>query len=207
MVRNKQVPSLGECAKRVVPKLVKEHIVRCAHGIHAHWYRVFTGYLTTSPEQVLAMQVDKFKQYLHDNYVWTDREEFFKLLLRGVDDGILQVRKGWNKNKEHEQYMKVMEAVVVFTDIVAIPKLRCLDFQDVPRSIRHRMIEMIPRFAGLRTLIIGPGNSGSWVPIKVILPLTHDNTLFIIQGQSSNRTFSLHKRTEELGAFLLEEGL
>ena len=153
------------------------------------------------------MQVDKFNKYLHDNYVWTDREEFFKLLLRGVDDGILQVRKGWNKNKEHEQYMKVMEAVVVFTDIVAIPKLRCLDFQDVPRSIRHRMIEMIPRFAGLRTLIIGPGNSGSWVPIKVILPLTHDNTLFIIQGQSSNRTFCLHKRTEELGAFLLEEGL
>jgi len=166
MVRKKPVPSLGECAKRAVPKLVKEHIVRCAHGIHAHWYRVFTGYQSDTPEQMLDIQVEKFKQYLHNNYVWTDREEFFKLILRGVDDGILQVRKSWNKSKKHEQYMKVMEALAVFTNIVENPKLRCLDFQDVPRSIRHRLLEMIPKFAGLRTLIIGPGNSGSWVPIK-----------------------------------------
>jgi len=166
MVRNKSVPTLSECVKKVVPKLVKDHIVRSAHGIHAQWYRVFTGYLTCTPEEVLEVQVEKFKKYLHEHHVWTDREEVFKLLLRGVDDGILQIRKSWNRGKEHEQYMKVMEAVAVFTEIVAIPKLKSLDFQDVPRSIRHKILDMIPRFIGLRTLIIGPGNSGSWVPIR-----------------------------------------
>jgi hypothetical protein len=167
MVRCKQVLPLAEYARRMVPQLVKQHIVRCAHNIHAHWYRVLTGYISSTSEQALDMEVDKFKQYLHENHVWTDREEFFKLVLRGLDDAILQVRKSWNKSKEHEQYMKVMEAIAIFTDIVAIPKLRVLDFQDIPRSIRGRILEMIPRFSSLRILIIGPGNSGSWVPIKV----------------------------------------
>ena len=168
MVRKKQVMTLVECTKRMVPRLVRDHIVRCAHGIHAHWYRVFKGYLATTSEEALIVEVEKFKQYLHLNHVWTDREEFFKLLLRGLDDAILYVRKTWNQSKQHEQYMKVMEAIAAFTEIVTIPKLRVLDFQDVPRSIRHRLLEMIPRFRGLTTLIIGPGNSGSWVPIKVL---------------------------------------
>merc|ERR1711892_256217 len=164
MVRCKQVLSLTECARRVVPRLVRDDIVKRAHGIHAHWYRVFIGNGCTTSEEALEMEVEKFKQYLHENHVWTDREEFFKLLLRGLYDAILQVRKHWNQSKDHDQYMKVVEAMAAFNEILAIPKLRSLDFQDVPRSIRHRMLEMIPRFSGLRTLIIGPGNSGSWVP-------------------------------------------
>ena len=43
MVKRRPVPSLRACALRTIPRLVKENIVRTAHGTQASWYRVFTG--------------------------------------------------------------------------------------------------------------------------------------------------------------------
>ena len=80
----------------------------------------------------------------------------------------LQIRRGWTKEKKHEQYMQVMEAVTMFTDLAQFPNLHTLDFAEVPRTIRFRLFQMIPRFTQLKILIIGPGTSGAWIPIKVI---------------------------------------
>ena len=127
------------------------------------------------------------------------------------------MRRGWSREKKHEQYMQVMvmmtlmiivmmivimmimvmkvlilmmkriymqvmEAVTLFTDIVQFPNLHKLDFGEIPRTIRFRVFQMIlviiiiirfrvfqmiPRFTELRVLIIGPGTSGAWIPIKV----------------------------------------
>ena len=75
--------------------------------------------------------------------------------------------------------MKVMEAVTLFTDTVQFPDLRALDFGEVPRTIRYRIMEMIPFFTRLKVLIIGPGNAGSWIPIKVSLSSSGlDKTIF-----------------------------
>ena len=79
----------------------------------------------------------------------------------------MQVRRGWTKEKKHEQYMQVMEAVTMFTDIAQFPDLVSLDFAQVPRTIRFKLFQMIPRFQQLKVLIIGPGTSGAWIPIKV----------------------------------------
>ena len=42
-MKRRPVPSLRACALRTIPRLVKENIVRTAHGTQASWYRVFTG--------------------------------------------------------------------------------------------------------------------------------------------------------------------
>ena len=66
-----------------------------------------------------------------------------------------------------ELLMQVMEAVTMFTDIAQFPDLVSLDFAEVPRTIRFKLFQMIPRFQQLKVLIIGPGTSGAWIPIKV----------------------------------------
>ena len=38
--------------------------------------------------------------------------------------------------------------------------------------MRSRILELIPQFLNLSTLIIGPGSSGGWIPIKVKLKQT-----------------------------------
>ena len=60
-----------------------------------------------------------------------------------------------------------MEAVTLFTDIVQFPNIKSVDFGEIPRTVRFKIFEMIPRFTDLKVLIIGPGTSGAWIPIKV----------------------------------------
>ena len=107
MVKFKAVPSLSECVKREIPKIVKNHIIKSAYNLNIQWYRACAGYHDLSSQELLTIQMDKFRQYLMQNIVWTDREEVFYLLLKGVDDGIMKVRRGWTKDKKHEQYMQV----------------------------------------------------------------------------------------------------
>ena len=167
MVKFKPVPSLAECVKKEIPKMVKNHIIRSAYNLNIQWYVICAGYSHCTTQEVLTIQMERFREYLLQNIVWTDQEEVFYLILRGVDDGIMKVRKGWSREKKHDQYMQVMEAVTLFTDIVQFPNLRSLDFSEIPRTIRFKLFEMIPRFTDLRVLILGPGASGSWIPIKV----------------------------------------
>merc|ERR1719187_848579 len=54
----------------------------------------------------------------------------------------------------------------MFIPIVILPKLRELDFKDIPRSIRSRVLDLLPQLTGLQVVIIGPGNSGGWIPLK-----------------------------------------
>ena len=153
------------------------------------WYVICAGYSHLSTGEVLVLQMETFRSYLLANTLASDREELFYLVLRGVDEGIMKVRRGWSKEKKHEQYMQVswsspqgcphkhiviqvMEAVTLFTDIVQFPDLRSLNFGEVPRTIRFKIYNMIPHFTQLRVLIIGPGGSlsnqgSSWIPIKV----------------------------------------
>lgn len=166
MVQHKPVASLSSWAKRAVPRMVMRHIVRSAHGIHANWIQVISGELDRSPEEILSLQVERFKQYLEDNIIWTDRQEMFVLLLQGLEEAFVQVRKNWTMTTENTQYCKVMEALNMFTPIVILPRIRKLDFQDVPRSVRSRMLELVPTLTSLQTIIIGPGNSGGWKPLK-----------------------------------------
>ena len=42
-----------------------------------------------------------------------------------------------------------------------------IDFGEIPRTVRFKIFEMIPKFSNLKILIIGPGTSGAWIPIKV----------------------------------------
>ena len=167
MVNFKPVPSLAECVKKEIPVIVKNYIIRSAYNLNISWYVICAGYSHLSTQEVLTLQMERFREYLLANIVWTDREELFHLLLRGVDEGILKVRRGWSREKKHDQYMQVLEAVSLFTDIVQFPGLQKLDFGEVPRSIRFRIFQMIPNFTELRVLIIGPGTSGAWIPIKV----------------------------------------
>jgi hypothetical protein len=46
MVGRRPVGSLRECSLRIIPRMVRENIVRTAHGTQAAWYRVFTGQIT-----------------------------------------------------------------------------------------------------------------------------------------------------------------
>ena len=172
MVGFKKVPSLKDCVKREIPKIVKNYIIKSAYNLNIQWYVFCAGYTNSSSEEILTIQMERFRRYLLENIVWTDREEIFYLILRGVDEGIMKVRRGWSKDKKHDQYMKVMEAVTLFTDTVQFPDLRAIDFGEIPRTIRYRIMEMIPFFTRLKVLIIGPGNAGSWIPIKVILSST-----------------------------------
>ncbi|XP_023336070.1 uncharacterized protein LOC111707239 isoform X2 [Eurytemora carolleeae] len=166
MVKHRQVLSLRSCSLHAVPKLVKENIVRAAHATQSSWYRVFTGDFEVSSDKIVDNYIIKFREYILQHVIWTDREEVFKLVMKGMEDGFLQVRKSWRPDKDHTQYSKVLEAVSKFTDVLKWPKLNKLDFGDVPRTMRSRILELIPQFLNLSTLIIGPGSSGGWIPIK-----------------------------------------
>ena len=61
----------------------------------------------------------------------------------------------------------MMEAVGSFADVLAWPKLRVLNFSDVPRTVRSKMLDMLPRLTGLHSLTIGPDNTGGWIPLRV----------------------------------------
>ena len=52
---------------------------------------ICAGYSHLSTQEVLTLQMERFREYLLANIVWTDRQEVFHLLLRGVDEGIMKV--------------------------------------------------------------------------------------------------------------------
>ena len=70
----------------------------------------------------------------------------------------------------------------MFTDIVSLPGLRRLDFGEVPRCLRHRLLDLLPAFTQLRELRVGRagylilnlhltlfeqlGGAGSRVPVR-----------------------------------------
>ena len=54
-------------------------------------YVICAGYSHLSTQEVLTLQMERFREYLLANIVWTDRQEVFHLLLRGVDEGIMKV--------------------------------------------------------------------------------------------------------------------
>ena len=91
MVKFKPVPSLAECVKKEIPVIVKNHIIRSAYNLNISWYVICAGYSHLSTQEVLTLQMERFREYLLANIVWTDREEVFYLLLRGVDEGIMKV--------------------------------------------------------------------------------------------------------------------
>ena len=68
---------------------------------------ICAGYSHLSTGEVLVLQMETFRSYLLANTLASDREELFYLVLRGVDEGIMKVRRGWSKEKKHEQYMQV----------------------------------------------------------------------------------------------------
>ena len=61
------------------------------------WEKIF------SPD----VQVEGLRDYILRHHVWTDREELFSLLLRGLEDGVMQIRAGWHQGQQHQQYLKV----------------------------------------------------------------------------------------------------
>ena len=210
MVGFKKVPSLKDSVKREIPTIVKNYIIKSAYNLNIQWYVICAGYTNTSSQEILTLQMEKFRKFLLENIVWTDREEIFYLILRGVDEGIMKVRRGWSKDKKHDQYMKVMEAVTLFTDTVQFPDLRAIDFGEIPRPIRYRIMEMIPFFTRLKVLIIGPGNAGSWIPIKVSLVLfrpADNQSGVLIAGQNCLGTLQSYQPADKLGVFLSEERL
>ena len=71
------------------------------------WYVICAGYSHLSTGEVLVLQMETFRSYLLANTLASDREELFYLVLRGVDEGIMKVRRGWSKEKKHEQNMQV----------------------------------------------------------------------------------------------------
>ena len=209
MVGFKKVPSLRDCVKREIPKIVLTHVIKSAYNLNIQWYVFCAGYSHCSTQEVLNIQMERFRKYLMDNTVWTDREEIFYLILRGVDEGIMKVRRGWSKDKKHEQYMKVMEAVTLFADTVQFPDLRAVDFGEIPRTIRYRVMDMIPSFTRLRVLIIGPGpGAGSWIPIKVSIFISvRILTTFFLPGKNCLGAVESHQQSPTAGALLSEERL
>ena len=207
MVGFKKVPSLKDCVKREIPKIVKNYIIKSAYNLNIQWYVICAGYTDCSSEEILTIQMERFRRFLLENIVWTDREEVFYLILRGVDDGIMKVRRGWSRDKKHDQYMKVMEAVTLFTDTVQFPDLRAIDFGEIPRTIRYRIMEMIPFFTRLKVLIIGPGNAGSWIPIKVNLSSSCwvKQSWVLLQGKTASELSSHISQLTHLEHFSLKK--
>ena len=208
MVGFKKVPSLKECVKRDIPKIVKNHIIKSAYNLNIQWYVICAGYSHCTSEEILTIQMERFREYLMEYSVWTDREEIFYLVLRGVDEGIMKVRRGWSKEKKHDQYMKVMEAVTLFTDTVKFPDLRSVNFGEIPRTIRYRIMDMIPSFTLLKVLIIGPGpGAGSWIPIKVDIS-SSGNTILrssCYQGKTASELSSHISHLKHLEHFSLKK--
>ena len=91
MVKFKPVLSLSECVKKEIPKIVKNHIIRSAYNLHISWYVICAGYSHLTTQEVLNIQMERFRKYLQENIIWTDRQEIFYLILRGVDEGIMKV--------------------------------------------------------------------------------------------------------------------
>jgi hypothetical protein len=72
-----------------------------------------------------------------------------------------------NKGKNLRQipyvlFLQILESVSKFTEVLAWPKLRLLDFREVPRTLRTKLLDLLPRLTGEAAgLLVGfPLSSG-----------------------------------------------
>jgi len=99
-------------------------------------------------------------------HVATDTEELFILVLRGVDDAIQKVRRGWSASTETNNYTTILETLGQFAEIAAWQCLRKVDLSLIPRTLRSRVLSFLPKLSLLSILSLWPGTQGGWVPIK-----------------------------------------
>ncbi len=56
-----------------------------------------------------------------------------------------------------------METITEFTDLALIPRLKHMDFIEVPNAVRSRIIENLDHFKHLETLILRAPAGGQWL--------------------------------------------
>lgn len=144
--------------------LITRHIRRMASRVSAaQWFGRLNGQLDIDPEQLIRRQVQLLRDHLWSNIIWYDYNEVFKLLLLAIDDAIIITRKAWKPSSNAAQYRHEMETFVNFTDIALNPQHRCLDFLEIPNSVRARIIENLGALTKLESLILRAPAGGQWL--------------------------------------------
>ena len=76
----------------MIPHLGRDHSTKSARQTFAmNWYKMFQGDIENNPKKELVKQVELFTDWITSQVVWTDRDEVFVLLLRGIEEGIHRV--------------------------------------------------------------------------------------------------------------------
>ncbi len=99
-----------------------------------------------------------------------------------------------------------MESVSKFTEVLAWPKLRLLDFREVPRTLRTKLLDLLPRLTGEAAgLLIGfPLSSG--LSLLDLIPGLTGEVLELIAGYpppSGPRCWTLPRLTGEAAGLLI----
>ena len=115
--------------------------------------------------QLWKKQINLLKHHIWSHIIWYDYYEFFKILVKCINDGVATTRKSWKPSSNLTIFKQEIEHIVLFIDVAINPDMLALDFGDIPPCIRSRILEQLGQFGKLKKLILrNQGNSsGQWL--------------------------------------------
>ena len=155
-MRRKQVKSLkSRCLETIGPYVTNSIRQTVNRADAVVWYSMLQGdTIHLDPESVIKQQVQKLKHHIWSHVIWYDYNAMFKILLRSIDDAVQITRKSWKPSWDVNLYNQEIEHVTAFIYIAINYEMRHLDFADIPNTVRSMVIERLPNYSKLQSLIL-----------------------------------------------------
>lgn len=109
----------------------------------------------------LSSMVSMFKEHLTSHVVWYLHEEVCRVILMGLDKAVRDVTEFYQKLRMNNiGRMHELAGIVTFAEVTVIPSLRTLRLDQIPSSLRGKMIHCLPQLNNLKILQLVGGFSG-----------------------------------------------
>ena len=105
--------------------------------------------------------VDGFRVWVMSHVVCYLEDKVFHAVLNGLDRASRIHKASWTRATDNRIFTKVMYGIMKFTEVVVIPRNKCLLLDQVPQILRNKLYSHLPQMPNLTILNLGSGSGGS----------------------------------------------
>jgi hypothetical protein len=104
--------------------------------------------------------VDELQEYVWTRVVWYLCQEVAQRTLEGVIEALERKKAAWTMETNMAEFRLQVSAMMRLTDVMALPGLRALNVEEVPKMMRTGLLRSLSRFRDLRRLNLGSYSGG-----------------------------------------------
>ena len=114
------------CLANIGPNLTKHIRKLVSKASCATWYGLLHGETDWDADEVIQKQIKLLKQHIWSHIIWYDYYEFFKILVKSINDGVAITRKSWKPSSNLTVFKQEIEHIVLFIDVAINPDMLAL---------------------------------------------------------------------------------